>query len=285
MKLFFILIFSVIACTAQSAQPPASTCGTDSVDGLNYAYCVEPASGANPDALIYLHGAGGSEKSWSNEFSDLFKQEWSKTETGSPAVITLSFGTRWLLGDVETKFQKALLPIVHDKVIPALETKLGGIRGRRFVMGPSMGGYNSAELGLRYPRSFAAVFPLCPGMLTLTMSSTSTEIDDFLKQNSPKVQRRSIEGLLNWIKAVFVTQAQWDRHDPLLLAENATADGPRFYVHSTYDDVYGFYPAAQKFVTTLKARGVTAKGTFLNQGEHCSGLDESAVAEMVDFMK
>jgi pimeloyl-ACP methyl ester carboxylesterase len=268
-----------------SSHAYAETCGKDVIEGESYGYCIEPATGGNPDVLYYLHGGGGDETHWAKGFGEDFKQVWSKGQTGSPAVITFSFGPSWLLGDVKTPRNQALLPLVHDKLLPLLESKMGGLRGRRFVMGPSMGGFNSAELGLRYPQSFAAVLPLCPGMMTLTLSSTPAEVDAFLKENSPNVRRNSVEGLLNWVRHDFVTQQNWDRHDPLLLASKATSDGPRFYVHSTYDDEYGFYPAAQKFVAILKARGVRTNSSFPGEGGHCTHIDENAVAEMVDVMK
>lgn len=280
MKLIFSVILILSAPTAF-----ANECGQGVIEGMKYGYCIEPATGGNPDILYYLHGGGGDETNWQKGFADDFKQEWSKGRAGTPAVITFSFGPSWLLGDVKTEEHPALLPLVHDKLMPVLEAKVGGLRGRRFVMGPSMGGYNSAELGLRYPQSFAVVLPLCPGMMTLTLSSTPADIDAFLKANSPKIRRSLVEGLLNWVKHDFVTQENWDRHDPLLLAEKALPAGPRVYVHSTYDDDYGFYPAAQKFVATLKARGVKVKDTFLPEGSHCSHLGEEAVSEMVEFMK
>jgi pimeloyl-ACP methyl ester carboxylesterase len=285
MTIFVSLVLLLAAPSFAAASGPSDACGKEKIEGVEYGYCLRAATKGNPDVLYYLHGGGSDEFQWQKGLGKEFKQEWSNRRTGSPAVITFSFGPSWLLGDVNTPGHPALLPLVREKLMPLLEAKLGGVRGRRFVMGPSMGGYNSAELGLRHPELFAAILPLCPGMLTLTLSSSPTDIDAFLVANSPKIQRTLVERMLAWVKHDFLTQENWDRHDPLLLAAKATPQGPRVYVHSTFDDDYGFYPAAQKFAELLKARGVPTKATFHSEGRHCSKLDEAAVAEMVEVMK
>ena len=255
-------------------------CGSAKAQTVEYKYCLRRSATANSDVIFYLHGGGGDEKQFfrENGFVELFKASFKANGKSMPGVITLSFGPSWLLGDVATPQHPALLPLVANEILPALETKVRIGTGRLFVMGPSMGGYNSALLALRLKDKFAKALPLCPGMLPIPFDATKNQVDAYLKANSPKIIRKALENVLNWVRHDFGTAQVWSRHNPIELAATAASVRTQFYVSSTYDDDYGFYEGAKTFAEKLKTKGFEVEHSFDLTGRHCEEIDPNIPA-------
>lgn len=279
-RLFFILFVIAIGWNAG-----AEDCGTDQTGGVEYKYCVHKSGQKDADVILYLHGGGGNEKQWfaPGGFGDQFKKAYADLKRPMPSIISFSFGPSWLLGDVDTPRHPALLPIVTSKILPRLEAQVDRGHGRLFVLGASMGGYNSSLLALRLENKFAKALPLCPGMVPLPFAASESEVDTYLKENSPKIIRRSLEGVLNWVKHDFKTAEAWSRHDPLELANVLPVGKTGFFISSTYDDDYGFYAGAKTFADRLKARGYDVETSFDFEGRHCQEID-SNIPTMARFL-
>lgn len=254
-----------------------SDCGQSTAGQVPYSWCIyQDSAGQSGDILYYMHGGGGSEKSWESK-AEKFNQSFRALGVPAPKVISFSFGENWLLGDVATSEHPALLPLVMNSVFPALEEKAGGLIGRRLVMGISMGGYNAAELALRAPGLFAKAAPLCAGMLPLSFDATEADVKAFLAKSSPKVDPSYLNAMLEWVRSDFGDAAVWARHDPLALARKAYASAPSFYVTANWDDLFGFYLGSKAFVEILRSRGASVEWHPVKKGGHCvesKGHDE-----------
>jgi len=91
------------------------------------------------------------------------RSEWAKNHERVPTVISVSFGPVWLLAEKNGSPYSGLLNAFTEKVMPMLEAQLGGLHGRRLIVGESMGGFNTLQVALK-TRLFAKAAALCAPM-------------------------------------------------------------------------------------------------------------------------
>lgn len=266
MRIRYLSILLVLFCgKAYSTQ---HLCGNDTVDSVNYGWCIDTQDqNTNTDVLYYLHGRGGSEQDW-NYFGPALQNEWNKMGVTAPTVITISFGQAWLLTDVSRPQHPALYPIFVNKIMPAMEAKIGGIKGRRMLKGDSMGGFNSSQLLLKSGNLFERVALVCPGISTLSPYSSEAEVADFLENHKEYVKKELIQGLLLWTKIEFPALQDWQNHNPLLKVQTLSDKSPKVHVSCGDKDEYGFFEGAKKFAELAKAGGADVKWQPLSGG-HC----------------
>lgn len=268
MRLIQILLTFFLIHTSNSAFAEIR-CEHSKLSSTQVEWCIDKTEGSkNPDFVYAMHGGGHSAASWirQNFFKDL-KTRWQQNHVDPPTIIVFSFGPSWLLGDMATAEHPALLPITINEVMPKIEAELGGLRGRRLLLGHSMGGYNGSELVLRTDL-FAKVAILCAGLVSLSPVAPPADIDAFLKRN-PGARRSYVENTLAWIRSDFRTPENWNRHDPsrLILLKPRI---PPFFVSCTKDDPYGFFEPSELLVEGLRGRRFPVEWYPLERGGHCA---------------
>jgi pimeloyl-ACP methyl ester carboxylesterase len=257
----------------------AGTCGRGKIGGYDYGYCLE-INAKSPDVVYVLHGAGGSERSALNDpflHNPGTLKLWEKMGFEAPTVVSFSFGEHWLLSDLAINRHPALLSLVTNGIIPALERQIGGVRGKRILFGWSMGGFNGAVLSLRKPNYFDRVALLCPGIFTLSPHDGEETIQKFLDSLPKSVNREAFRGNLAWAREEFPTAADWDRHSPYGLAERATGMRTSFFTSCSKDDELGFFPGAKAFAAEL-AKKAESRWVEIESGGHCAQSQESLEA-------
>jgi pimeloyl-ACP methyl ester carboxylesterase len=285
-KIHLSLLFIILSLSGNLAV--AGVCGQGRAEGYDYGYCLE-INARSPDVIYVLHGAGGSEKNaLNNPFLDNpdSRKVWEKAGFEAPTVVSFSFGEHWLLSDLAINKHPALLTLVTDKIIPDLEHKIGGVRGKRILFGWSMGGFNGAVLSLRKPNYFDRVALLCPGIFTLSPYDSEETIQKFLDSLPKSVNQEAFRGNLAWAREEFPSATDWDRHSPYGLAQRATNLKASFFTSCSKDDGLGFFPGAKAFAAEL-AEKTESQWVEIESGGHCAQSKESleALARFVAGVK
>lgn len=244
------------------------TCGSEQAAGVNFRFCYRNLETTNNHDIIYFfHGLGGSEESWFTQYpGTLIIQKWWKFWGYRPRIVTVSFGPQWVLVDNE---RRPLLPLLVKRIMPLLESKIGGLKsGQRHLIGQSMGGYNAAEVALKYPGTFSRVALLCPAITTIGPYSRKTEIDKYVGRTGANPSL--VERMLRISRSNFVDQTDWERHDPLLLLKKyPSQQKSKFYVTIGVSDGYGFQEGSEEFYFLGKTRAFIAQWAPV-PGGHCN---------------
>lgn len=273
--LTFTYLFSTIAIAA-------SDCGKQVVEGISFSYCIHASAKPSAhDVLYYLHGGGGSEHSWKDKrnYTRDVMREWAKSGRTIPTVITISFGETWILSEIASNTKPALYPLVVNHLMPLLEEKMGGLKGRRMLLGESMGGFNAAQLLLKNGDLFDRVALVCPGIATIGPHSSQASIDDFMERHKPYLNRDWVTGILSWMRSEFPSEQDWLKHDPLALVKASASITPRLHVSCGKKDEYGFFEGAEQFAELAKAKGAFVQWEPL-AGRHCASNPKS----IADFL-
>ncbi|MGE3760028.1 MAG: alpha/beta hydrolase-fold protein [Pseudobdellovibrionaceae bacterium] len=256
-------------------------CGQETRRGTTYSWCI--TEGESNDVLYYMHGGGGSEKSWADrEYAGFLKERWQKIGFKTPHVIVVSFGKNWLLTDMKTTEHAAMLTMFVEEIMPSLEARLPGRSGRRILMGNSMGGYNGSVLALRYPQLWERVAILCFGPYTVDAFESDAKIEDYIKTLPAAAKPDYVRGLVRWVREEFETKDNWERHNPLTLAAEIKSLKPTFHLSCTKDDQYGFYEGAQQLAEVI-GKITAVSFSSMDSGGHCA-LNDEAEQDLAEFL-
>jgi enterochelin esterase-like enzyme len=194
-----------------------------------------------------------------------------------PTVISVSFGPQWLLTEVVRGDRPTAMQLFLKEVMPQVEEKIGGVKGRRLLQGESMGGFNASQLLLKTDHLFERVALLCPGMSAVGPFASKQEVEDFFARNQPHINRDWVQRILEWMKSEFPTPQDWANHNAIEQASQLNGRSPATYVSCGQQDEYGFFEAAQKFVERANSRGASIQWEPM-KGGHCV-FNTQAIAE------
>ena len=254
-----------------SFRPAEQTC--DAAGSLRY--CVyRDRRGTNGDIIYHLHGRNLDEHIWNDDtyLTAVIQAEWQRHHALPPAVVTLSYGSTWLLTPKGEKPASGLLDDLMAR-LPAIETKIGRPR-RRLLMGESMGGLNVLIAGLSYPSRFAKVAALCPGVYKTSPFSSLATIRAAMERTgaNPKVAF----GVWMMARTYAANDAEWQRVSPLALIGRAGPDYPALYLSNGLYDTYGNFEGTERLADIARKRGVRTEWHPL-YGGHCAS-DASSLA-------
>lgn len=247
---------------------------------LTGGYCLHlPNNLGSGDIVYYLHGSGNNEFTWQEEwyYTAQVRKEWKEKKARLPIVVSISFGPIWLLAEKNSSQSSGLFELLISRIIPEIEKKLGGLKGRRLVLGESMGGFNSVQLGLK-TAFFEKVAVLCAPMAGVSPFASELDIDAYVKKSSawqyykevdPSVIDASVARIMKLIRSFFPTEDDWLKADPLKLAQMASKKTPLFYVSIGFYDKYVAFEGNEKFVEILRERGAQVEWRP-QWGGHCS---------------
>ena len=181
-----LLVLAAMTAACQSpvprAQPGHFVERSLVLEGRTYRYAVfVPATGTPqpPPVVLFLHGSG------------------ERGDDGH-AQTTAGLGP-WLRRNADTFPALVVMPQVpHDEewtgtntrmalaALDAATAEFGGDRRRTYATGMSMGGYGTWEVALAAPQRFAALVPVCGGVLaprperpTLLVTALAGEADPY----------------------------------------------------------------------------------------------------------
>jgi hypothetical protein len=276
MKKIWLLFISVLVlvptvCVNAFADAPASGQLTQCVwetAQKPYGYCVTTTPGStNPDFVYYLHGAGLEQNAWISSKEPIW-QYWSAHAIQAPTVITLGFGPIFLLAQKNQAKASGLLEFVSQTYIPEIEKDLGGLKGRRILLGESMGGFNAIQLIMKRPEMFSKVALTCPDVANLSPYATKAEKQAFM--NSTGADATHTDGELAMDRIFFADDGSWNDAAPLTAGPKYLGQQtPPLYISEGVQDQFGFYPGTKAFVQIALSKGVDTQWSPV-QGAHCS---------------
>jgi pimeloyl-ACP methyl ester carboxylesterase len=268
--LFLVLFMAFLSLGAQAASPGDHVCGSETIQSVPFNWCIDYGDPSlNSDFVYYMHSLGGSEENWAAEpQGNLVRDEWKRLGVASPTVISVSFGAAWLLTEVAQPSRPALYGIfVHD-IMPLMESKLPAQRGRRLLVGISMGGFNSAQLLTKNGELFDRVAMVCPAIAVVSPHADQAEIDAFVERHKDYINPDLVKGMLKWGRREFLTEQDWLDHSPVLLASRLTPKSPVLQISCGDRDEFGFNEGAQAFAQKAMAMGVNTTWELI-PGGHC----------------
>jgi hypothetical protein len=224
-------------------KAPAQDCWKEAA----YRACVyRSRAGRTDDGTLvwFFHYAEGDEGSFARiGLAHAFFAELARLDRPAPRVVSVSFGSHWLLSGETGKRQVVLTDDFAGPVLAQVEARVGVPR-RRLAWGMSMGGWNAAELSLRKPELFSRVALSCPALY---------EADPFL---AAAAAPRAEDGRNLW-RHRFNGPAQWDADDPVSLARTAPARAA-YLLQPNAADEFGFQGGAKALAAALGARASLA---------------------------
>lgn len=258
---------------------------------LAVSYCVHiPKQSSNPDVLYHLHGLNGSEATWQDDYfyTGQVRGFWKAHQIAPPTVISISFGPLWVLAEKNESPNSGLFDAVTKGVIPLIESSLGGVKGRRLLVGESMGGFNSTQLALK-TQLFVKAAILCAPIAEITPFATEAEVNAFIersggwqyyKEEDPTVVKSAVAQMLQLSKAFFPTPEAYAKANPLELANSVDPKtAPKLYVADGLYDKYLSYESTEKFTGILKSRGLDVQWRP-QWGGHCA-IDIPSLAKFL----
>jgi predicted esterase len=232
--------------------------------------CLTATQGStNPDIIYYLHGGGSGEQAWAlrRGYPELIRRRWQEMGFPPPVVATVSFGKEWLLIGQNSSPDSGLLE-EFSRAMNYVESRLGRVPRKRFLVGESMGAFNAAELALTRPSLFDRAALLCPGFSSLPPRASSVEIKAYIKSSGAK--GRWVRKIESMMERYFPDRVSWGRSSPLILGGDVlSSQSPRFYVSCGRSDEFGFFSGAKAFADMAKSRGARVMWQPLDGG-HCA---------------
>lgn len=134
-----------------------------------FSYCYY-RFGSNPDVIYFNHGLLNSHEALHKKiFVDTSFFNFQKTiallGTDSPSILSISFGKRWILTNgKKTKSPRESTLENYKRIMDYLEAKFKLKPVNRYVMGISMGGFNSLQLIMFMPKLFTKAVVINPVM-------------------------------------------------------------------------------------------------------------------------
>jgi pimeloyl-ACP methyl ester carboxylesterase len=257
-----------------SFRPAREECGSSGA----LRYCIyRDRRGTNGDVVYHLHGRNLDAHIWNDDtyLTAMIQSEWQRTGTLPPVVITLSYGSTWLLAPKGQKADSGLLEDMMGR-LPAIEAKVGQPR-RRMLFGESMGGLNVLIAGLSYPSRFAKVAALCPGVYGTSPFASLSTIRGAAERTgaNPKV----VFGVWLMARKYAANEAEWRRMSPLDLIKRANSTYPALYLSNGLYDAYGNFEGSERLANMAQRRGVKNEWHPI-YGGHCS----SDIASLAAFL-
>lgn len=252
-------------------DPAAASC--DEMGKLRY--CVYRARGGTSDNLVYhLHARNLDESVWNDDtyFTALIQAEWQKAGTPPPTVVTVSYGTTWLLAPRGQKPDSGLLEEFMED-IKRIEAKIGE-PDRRLLLGESMGGLNVLVAGLTYPDRFSKIASLCPGVYVNSPFASFSTMREAAERTgaNPKIAF----GVWSMARRYLASEAEWKRFSPLELIAKADATYPDLYLSNGLYDGFGNFEGTERLASQAKEKGVKTEWRPL-YGGHCA-IDATSLA-------
>lgn len=242
--------FAHFATYKLSGKAATRECWTN----FDWKACVyRPKKGPTSGALVYfMHYAEGSEKSFGEiGLARAFFAEFAKRRQAPPAVVSVSFGSHWLLSSSPGGRQVVPLDRFAGEVMATVENRLGHPT-RRLLWGMSMGGYNAAQLAFARSRLFESAALSCPALHTVDPMQADKEAP-WLAERMGVPERLADDGMALFYHRLGSPRV-WQDENPLALLSRG-ANPPPLLIQANRGDEYAFYEGAAALAEELKKAG------------------------------
>lgn len=250
-----ILLFTSIGAKSSWTNTSlAPNCFQDN-SPRSYKVCLHPGAPNNSNTILYFHGLGGNEAKWGtgNHYSNELLNTLEVQGIPRPQVISISFGFAWFLVEKNTAPDSGLLEAFFDSILPKLEKLLPLAPTNYWIIGESMGGFNSLYSAL-FPQKFSApishVVSLCPAMVEMSPYDT--------RENQERIRKTigmTQDKFFNYVtisKRFIGNHLEWLRLNPFQkVSEILVPQNTKFHVSCGTSDSWGFHLGAEKISKLL----------------------------------
>lgn len=261
------IVISVVLVSHFAQAKISTTCSEQrTVDGVRFDYCVR--TNTDSKALIYFfHGLMGGSGSYKKMIAGAVEPIWEKKGLPLPNVISISFGSNWLISEAEGG--AGLFKVFRDSVQPTLEKQFGFDSSfKRSILGMSMGGFNASQIFTKLPQQFERIGLLCPAFTTISPWAPKAEIEAYIKRTG--AYTLLVNMAINLAQKEFATPEQWDLESPLAnLAKMATLNIP-VYIGVGDKDQYGFQEGSLSYSEEMKRKTDHVEYYLVKNGGHCA---------------
>ena len=269
-------------------QPPRIREACGDLRSLPFGrYCIaRQERSRNPDVLYYFHGLNDDENFWLKELGLPLYARWRERGVDAPTVVSISvhnyrLGNFWLLVDKnDQSTESGYLSRTVLGAIPEVEKILGGVRGKRLLMGASMGGFNAAQLYIHYGHLFSRVALVCPAITTVSPFAPDAEFAAYRERTGASWY--NVEGSVHLVKRVLPTEALYQQQAPLNQArKKLNSKSAPLHVSCGSDDEYGFQEGSRVLADVARANGVSVTFQLLPPGTRHGVPHGASVADFL----
>ncbi len=221
---------------------------------VKYLYVKDYIRKDCPDIIFYLHGIYTDELEWveRNGFGTMFYNIIKENpEFKSFTVVSISLGGAYLFiqgapypfnADMETFFTGSIVPYFK---------KMLSKNGKVYLIGHSLGGFNSLMLSLRHPDMFPAIAVISPYVAPI--SPFTDAFDE--KGRQLHMSDFQVKMLKNMLIHAFATEEKWDEYNPFKLLDK-TGVYPYISLSDARNDLPGFEWSIDNFNEELVKHNV-----------------------------
>lgn len=262
------------------------------INGFEVHLCIDTPKNSTNTIVYYLHGAGNSEQVWFDDFfyTGQVREYWKVHSLPRPKVVSISFdfskfnpelGRSWLLVPKNADSPvSGLFEYFQNVLIPEIDKVIGFTPKKRFVFGESMGGFNTALLGLKtaiFEKAAVICSPMAEGVtpfssedakLSYMKTSIAWNYFSYIENGHEIIMDRTT-GMNKLLKAFVPTEGLWPDVDPIELAKMAKGSETSFYVTAGAHDPYLTYEGSQRFSEILQSQNVSSEWRP-QWGGHCT---------------
>lgn len=262
------------------ASEAGQTCSSSSAGGYSFRWCARIPTDPRPGTvLFYLHGNGGNEEAWNTSVHDSLEKIIAGKGKKLPIVITISFGSTWFLSELGGFRGRSLL----DAFVEATQKTENALRlsvKERWLMGESMGGFNSLQVYFKRPALFSRVVSYCPAALNFSPYAPREEVEAYIARHQPYVIRKLVEKWRDKMQDEYPSPAAWAAHDPRAL--DKPKNDPKLFLGADGRDAFGFQEATEVIGKKLRQQRAKIEWHFNGAGGHCD-YDQATLEALAAF--
>lgn len=207
------------------------------------------------DLIFYLHGLERTEYEWveqngfGSKFYSVLKEQPQFVKL--PVVSISLAGSFLLIEDAPKPFDTNIESLFLKQIIPYFQKKLNRM-GKVYLIGHSLGGFNSLMVSLRHPDLFTTIAIISPYTAPISPFNTKEFEAAGKKFKMSKFQIAFIKQLLT---GAFGNEKKWNEYNPFALLEKDKKT-PYIIMSSATKDLPGFEWAINEFDKALNEKNI-----------------------------
>jgi pimeloyl-ACP methyl ester carboxylesterase len=204
--------------------------------------------------IIFLHGFNGTELDWVKDkgFGSLYYETLkANPELKSLPVVSISIGGIYVFEDgAPDPYNADLEQMFFNDIIPYFQ-KMLSVNNKVYLIGHSLGGFNSLSLSLRHPDKISGIAVISPYVAPI-----SPFTDEFDKKGKElKMSDFQVKFLKTLLTGAYVTEKKWFEYNPFKLVESGKSF-PYISISDAKNDLPGFEWSIDNFNALLDEKSI-----------------------------
>ncbi len=234
---------------------------------VNFAAVVNYIKKDSEDIIFYLHGINRSELEWveENGFGSMFYNVIKENSNfNSFTVVSLSLGGAFVfIENAPAPFSADLESLFLNNIIPYFKNEFSK-SGKVYLIGHSLGGYNSITVSFRHPDKIPAIAVISPYVAPI---SPFTKYFD-KKGEELKMPKLQVNILKSMLTKAYGSETKWLEYNPFQLVEKQNKF-PFIAISDAKNDLPGFEWSIDNFAKELAKKNIE-HSYCKSEGDHRS---------------